>query len=278
MHPHGPTVDSRRGKSPASGCVSALNPGARPASLQAGGHRFDPGRLQAARVKLVVYPTCIRYTVTRSASAAASAPQALAAAAPEPQPVLDRFFGTPSAAFCGGDCSSLEPPMHGLDEVDGPQCCPYGARGHTLQSAPPRCPAYPSRPPTTGILILGVSTPIMGLMLRLLIRGGPLKRFANGPPIVGVFLAAEVAAMTWKHFSKLNSAQRRRLIALLSQSRGRPRSLSHSEREELGAIFAALEPRLFLGSATRRLSPVPVPKRLLYGPCGSAARTAAQRR
>jgi hypothetical protein len=118
----------------------------------------------------------------------------------------------------------------------------------------------------------------MGLMLRRLIRGGPLKRLANGFPIVGVFLAAEVAAMAWTHFSKLNSAQRRRLIALLSRSRGRLRSLSHSEREELGAIFAALEPRLFLGSVTRRLSPVPVPKRLLYGPHGSAARTAAQRR
>lgn len=128
------------------------------------------------------------------------------------------------------------------------------------------------------LLASWVSTPIMGLMLRFLIRGGPLKRLANGFPILGAFLAAEVAAMAWTHFSKLNSAQRRRLIALLRQSRGRLRSLSHSEREELGAIFAALEPRLFLGSATRRLSPVPVPKRLLYGPRGSAARAAAQRR
>lgn len=147
-----------------------------------------------------------------------------------------------------------------------------------MLSAPTTLSGVPKSTAHYCILILGVSTPIMGLMLRLLIRGGPLKRFANGFPIVGVFLAAEVAALAWTHFSKLNSAQRRRLIALLSQSRGRPQSLSHSEREELGAIFAALEPRLFLGSATRRLSPVPVPKRLLYGPRGSAARTAAQRR
>jgi hypothetical protein len=182
------------------------------------------------------------------------------------------------SAFCGGDCSSLEPSMHGRDEVDGPQTCPlWSPRASICRACRHAVRRIQSTAPT-GILILRVSASIMGLMLRLLIRGGPLKRFATGFPIVGVFLAAEVAAMAWTHFSKLNSAQRRRLIALLSQSRGRPRSLSHSEREDLSAIFAALEPRLFLGSATRRLSPVPVPKRLLYGPRGSAARTAAQRR
>ena len=47
------------------------------------------------------------------------------------------------------------------------------------------------------------------------------------------------------------------------------------EREELAALTAILEPRLFLGSAAKRLSPVPMPKRLLYGPRGSAARSAA---
>jgi len=115
----------------------------------------------------------------------------------------------------------------------------------------------------------------MGLMLPHLLKGTPFKRLANGFPIVGALLAVEVAAMAWTHFAKLNGAQRRRLIALLRQSRGRPRSLSPSEQEELGALFATLEPRLFLGSAARRLSPVPVPKRLLFGPRGSAARAAA---
>jgi hypothetical protein len=112
-------------------------------------------------------------------------------------------------------------------------------------------------------------------MLRLLGRGAPLKRLSNGFPVVGALLAAEIAAMAWTHFARLNGAQRRRLLALLWQTRGRPRSLAHSEREELRALVATLEPRLFLGSAARRLSPVPVPKRLLYGPRGSAARTAA---
>jgi hypothetical protein len=115
-------------------------------------------------------------------------------------------------------------------------------------------------------------------MLRLLIKGLPLKRFANGLPIVGVLLAVEVAATAWTHFAKLDRVQRRRLLALLWQTRGRTSSLSHSERVELGALFATLEPRLLLGSAAKRLSPVPVPKRLLYGPRGSTARAAAAQR
>jgi hypothetical protein len=112
-------------------------------------------------------------------------------------------------------------------------------------------------------------------MLRLLLKGAPLKRFANGIPIVGVLLAANITAMAWTHLAKLNDAQRRRLFALLWQARGRPGSLSQGEREELAALIAILEPRLFLGSAAKRLSPVPVPKRLLYGPRGSATRAAA---
>ena len=115
-------------------------------------------------------------------------------------------------------------------------------------------------------------------MLRYLIKGAPLKRITRGIPIVGMLLAAEVATMAWAHFTKLSAPQRRRLLALLAQSRGRPGTLSKSEREELAFLFAILEPRLFLGSAAKRLSPVPVPQRLLYGPRASAARAAAQRR
>ena len=112
-------------------------------------------------------------------------------------------------------------------------------------------------------------------MFGLLLKGVPLRRFANGFPIVGVLLAAEIAAMAWRHLAMLNGAQRRRLLALLGQARGRPGSLSHSERDELRALIATLQPRLFFGSATRRLSPLPVPKRVLYGPRGSSARGAA---
>lgn len=114
-----------------------------------------------------------------------------------------------------------------------------------------------------------------GLMFGLLAKHTPLKRLANGSPMVWALVAANIAAMAWTHVAKLNAAQRRRLLVLLGQSRGRPRSLSPGERDELGALIELLEPRLFLGAATKRLSPVPVPKRLLYGPRGSAARAAA---
>ena len=112
-------------------------------------------------------------------------------------------------------------------------------------------------------------------MLGSLIRRTPLKRLTHGFPIVGALLAAEIAAMAWTHLAKLEGTQRRRLLALLWQARGGPGSLAPRERDELGALLATLEPRLFLGSAVKRLSPVPVPKRLLYGPRGSAARASA---
>ncbi len=117
-----------------------------------------------------------------------------------------------------------------------------------------------------------------GPMFRLLLKAVPLRRFANGSPIVGVLLAAEIAAMARTHLAMLNGPQRRRLLALLGQARGRPGSLSDYEQEELWALIATLQPRLFLGSATRRLSPLPVPKRVLYGPRGSSARGAAAQR
>ena len=88
-------------------------------------------------------------------------------------------------------------------------------------------------------------------------------------------MAAEVALMARGHFAKLNGAQRRRLLALGDDESA---ELTSEAAQELGALLATLEPRLFIGSAVRRLSPVPMPKRLLYGPRGSAARTAAARR
>jgi hypothetical protein len=112
-------------------------------------------------------------------------------------------------------------------------------------------------------------------MVGFLARHTPLKRLANASPMMWALLAANITTMAWTHLAKLNDAQRRRLLALLWQARGRPGSLSRDERDELAALVEILEPRLFLGSATKRLSPVPVPKRLLYGPRGSAARAAA---
>ena len=58
-------------------------------------------------------------------------------------------------------------------------------------------------------------------MFGLLLQGAPLRRFASGFPIVGVFVAAESAAIAWTHLAMLDGAQRRLLPVLLGQARGR---------------------------------------------------------
>jgi hypothetical protein len=108
-------------------------------------------------------------------------------------------------------------------------------------------------------------------MLRFLLNRGPAKRLLRGIPAVALLSAAEVAMLAKDHLTKLDGSERRRLVALVGRARGRPASLSEPERDELGALVAKLDPRLFVGSAAERLSPVPVPKRLLYGDARKAA-------
>jgi hypothetical protein len=102
-------------------------------------------------------------------------------------------------------------------------------------------------------------------VLRFLLNRGPVKRLLRGVPVVALLSAAEVAMIAKEHLTKLDSTERSRLVALVTHAHGRPGSLSASERDELGALVAKLEPRMFVGSAADRLSPMPVPKRLLYG-------------
>jgi hypothetical protein len=115
-------------------------------------------------------------------------------------------------------------------------------------------------------------------VLRLLLRSPWVKRVSHGVPVARLLLVVEVAFLAQRHLSKLDGSQRRRLVTLLVRARGRPRSLTGAERREFGYLLARLEPRLLLGTAVRRVSPVPVPKRLLYGRRGSAARAALSRR
>ena len=115
-------------------------------------------------------------------------------------------------------------------------------------------------------------------MLRLLLRSPWAKRLSHGVPVARLLLVGEVAILAGRHLGKLDRAQRRRLFALLVQARGRPRSLTPGERREFLYLVARLEPRLLLGTAVSRLSPVPVPKRLLYGRRDSSTRRALSRR
>jgi len=112
-------------------------------------------------------------------------------------------------------------------------------------------------------------------MLRLLLERTPVKRLTRGVPVVALLSTFEVAMLAGAHFKRLDPRERRRLFALVAAVRRGPRALSESERSELAALVAKLEPRAFFGSAAGRLSPVPVPKRLLYGPRNSRARAVA---
>ncbi len=84
-------------------------------------------------------------------------------------------------------------------------------------------------------------------------------------PIMKLLSIAEVAALTRDHYQRLSPAERKRLLALVRTVRGRRESLTDREREELEGLVAKLEPRRLVGGTVDRLSPVPLPKRILYG-------------
>jgi hypothetical protein len=78
-------------------------------------------------------------------------------------------------------------------------------------------------------------------------------------PLLKLLALAEVAMLARDHMTKLDRAERRRLVQLVRIGRGRRRNLSPREREELNRLVAKAEPRMFIGAAADKLSPVPVP-------------------
>jgi hypothetical protein len=111
-------------------------------------------------------------------------------------------------------------------------------------------------------------------VLGLVLNSRWVRRLSRGVPIARLLVLGELALMARRHLVRLDRSERRRLLTLLARARGRTGTLTGSERRELALLVARLEPRLFFGSAIKRLSPVPVPKRLLYGKRGSRARAA----
>jgi hypothetical protein len=105
-----------------------------------------------------------------------------------------------------------------------------------------------------------------------------LKKVAKGFPVGRLLLAGDVAMLAGRHLAHLDATERRRLASLAARSAPGRGGLDPAERRELDALIAKLEPRLLFGTAVRRLSPVPVPRRLLFGRRGSPARAAAKQR
>jgi hypothetical protein len=85
-------------------------------------------------------------------------------------------------------------------------------------------------------------------------------------PVLKLIAIGEIALLARTHVTKLAPAERRRLVELVRKGRGRPSKLTAGEREELQRLVAKAEPRLFVGAAADKLSPIPLPKRLVRGP------------
>lgn len=93
-------------------------------------------------------------------------------------------------------------------------------------------------------------------------------------PVFKLISIAEVAILAREHLLRLTPAERRRLLELMRVARGRPSQLGTADRDELAELVAKLEPRRLAGHAADRMSPVPLPKRIVNGP----KRPATQRR
>ena len=106
-------------------------------------------------------------------------------------------------------------------------------------------------------------------------RGAATQAIAHGVsrvpglkrlPVLKLISIGEIALLARTHATKLTAAERRRLLELVRKGRGRPSKLAPDERDELGDLVAKAEPRLFAGAVADKLSPVPLPRRLVHGP------------
>lgn len=84
-------------------------------------------------------------------------------------------------------------------------------------------------------------------------------------PAARLLTIADVGLIARDHIGRLTPAERRRLLGLMGKARGRPSQLGLAERGEFALLVAKLEPRLFAGEAAQRLSPVPLPRRVVRG-------------
>ena len=84
-------------------------------------------------------------------------------------------------------------------------------------------------------------------------------------PIFRLLAVGEIALLARSHIARLEPAERRRFVELLRKGRGRSTNLTGSEREEFADLVAKVEPRLFAGLVADKLSPVPLPRRVVQG-------------
>jgi hypothetical protein len=84
-------------------------------------------------------------------------------------------------------------------------------------------------------------------------------------PLARLVAAARIIMRARQHWHKLEPAERRRMMFLVRQTHGRPRNLTTGEKLELARLIAKADPRLFAGLVAQRVSPVPLPGRVVRG-------------
>jgi hypothetical protein len=99
----------------------------------------------------------------------------------------------------------------------------------------------------------------------------PIRIAARAPflkhlPVVKLLAIGEIALLARDHVAMLDAEEKRRLLGLVRKGRGRTRNLTTEEREDLARLVAKAEPRRFAGLVADKLSPVPLPKRIVNGP------------
>lgn len=100
---------------------------------------------------------------------------------------------------------------------------------------------------------------------RLLARGIGRMPGLKRIPVFKLLALGEIALLARDHVNRLDPDERRRAVELVRLGRGRTGNLTATERDELAALVAKAEPRLFAGLAADRLSPVPLPRRFTHG-------------
>ena len=73
-------------------------------------------------------------------------------------------------------------------------------------------------------------------------------------PLARLVLLAEIVMLARAHFERLTPAERRRLVLLVREARGRPATLPQRKRSELEHLVAKVEPKLFASEAMLRFS------------------------
>ena len=105
-----------------------------------------------------------------------------------------------------------------------------------------------------------------------------LRRSGKLLPLARVLLVGELAVEAGRHIAKLTPAERSRLLELLRRAHGRPSTLEEAQRDELFALVAKMEPQVLAAAAAGRLSPLPVPRRVVEGGASAVGRAIRGRR